>query len=199
MFVMVLFPFLKVVMPQSAFVKTVAGTLNPSLVFTVLLVIALMFKLGDQKKAMAFIPWGTIILVCGTGMLVSVAKAAGAIDYLSKWLGTNMSPLATKVLVALISGGMSFFSRTIGVVAPTLIPLIPGISQATSIAAASLISAIMFGGHVAGVSPFSTGGAMVMAGESDEEKKNTLFIRLMLLSVGSMCFASLLTVVGVFG
>ena len=57
----------------------------------------------------------------------------------------------------------------------------------------------MFGGHVAGVSPFSTGGAMVMAGESDEEKKNTLFIRLMLLSVGSMCFASLLTVVGVFG
>ena len=199
MFVMVLFPFLKVVMPQSAFVKTVAGTLNPSLVFTVLLVIALMFKLGDQKKAMAFIPWGTIILVCGTGMLVSVAKAAGAIDYLSKWLGTNMSPLATKVLVALISGGMSFFSSTIGVVAPTLIPLIPGISQATSIAAASLISAIMFGGHVAGVSPFSTGGAMVMAGESDEEKKNTLFIRLMLLSVGSMCFASLLTVVGVFG
>lgn len=197
--VMILFPFLNTVIPQPGLIKTIAGALNPSLVFTVLLVIALVMKLGDQKKALNFIPWGTIILVCGTGMLVSVAKTAGAIDYLSKWLGSNLNPFVAKLIVSLIAGCMSFFSSTLGVVGSTLIPIIPGISQATGVAATTLISAIMFGGHFAGVSPFSTGGAMVMAGESDEEKKDALFIRLLLLSIGSIMFASFLTVVGIIG
>ncbi len=199
MFIMVLFPFLKVLMPEVALFKKISAALDPSLVFTVLLVISLMLKLGDQKKAMNFIPWGTILLICGTGMLVSVTKATGAIDYLSKWLGNNMTPFMTKLVVSLVAGGMSFFSSTLGVVAPTLFPLIPGISQVTGVTAVSLLSAIMFGGHVAGVSPFSVGGAMVLAGETVEEKKNLLFIQLMALSVGSMLFASLLNILGVFG
>lgn len=55
----------------------------------------------------------------------------------------------------------------------------------------------MVGGHFAGVSPFSTGGAMTMAGETDEGKKSKLFVSLMALSVCSIVFASILTVFGV--
>ena len=36
-----------------------------------------------------------------------------------------------------------------------------------------------------------------MSGENDENKKNKLFVSLMILSVGSILFASLLTVLGV--
>jgi len=193
----VLFPLLKALFPAVAIFGTIKSAIEPSLLFCVLLVISLLMNLGDQKKALNFIPWSTIILVCGTGMLVSVAKSAGAIDYLSNWVSGNLSPLGAKVIIALCAGAMSFFSSTLGVVAPTLIPFIPGISAATGVHATALISAIMVGGHFAGVSPFSTGGAMTMAGETDENKKNKLFVSLMILSVGSILFASLLTVLGV--
>ncbi len=195
--IMVIFPLLKSLFPGVALFKTINSALEPSLLFTVLLVIALLMKLGDQKKALNFIPWGTIILVCGTGMLVAVAKQAGAIDYLATWLGESLSPFAAKVMVGLIAGLMSFFSSTLGVVAPTLIPIIPGLATATGISATALISAIMVGGHFAGVSPFSTGGAMTLAGEENEEKKNKLFVALMILSIASIILASLLTVIGV--
>ncbi len=195
---MVLFPLLKTLIPGVVIISIIAKASEPSLLFAVLLVIGLLLKLGDQKKALDFVPWSTIILVCGTGMLVSVAKEAGAIDYLSTWLGNNLSPLVAKTIVGLIAGAMSFFSSTLGVVAPTLIPVIPGISEATGVGATTLISAIMVGGHFAGVSPFSTGGAMVMTGENDENKRGRLFIYLMALSLCSIAFASLLTVLGVF-
>lgn len=193
----VAFPLLKSLFPSVAVFGTIKSSIEPSLLFCVLLVISLIMKLGDEKKALNFVPWGTIILVCGTGMLVSVAKSAGAIDYLSNWVSGNMSPLLAKFVIALCAGAMSFFSSTLGVVGPTLIPFIPGIATATGVSATALISAIMVGGHFAGVSPFSTGGAMTMAGESDEGKKNKLFVSLMALSVASIVFASLLTVIGV--
>lgn len=193
----VVFPFLESLLPSVGIFATISSATEPSLLFCVLLVVSLLMKLGDEKKALNFVPWGTIVLVCGTGMLVSVAKSAGAIDYLSNWVSGNMSPLVAKTIIALCAGAMSFFSSTLGVVGPTLIPFIPGISAATGVHATALISAIMVGGHFAGVSPFSTGGAMTMAGETDENKKNKLFVSLMALSVCSIVFASLLTVIGV--
>ena len=38
---------------------------------------------------------------------------------------------------------------------------------------------------------------MTMAGETDETKKNKLFISLIILAAGSILFASILTVIGV--
>ena len=61
--VMIIFPLIKNFMPDSAFIAAVSKGLEPSLVSTVLLVIALMLKLGDQKKALNFVPFSTIILV----------------------------------------------------------------------------------------------------------------------------------------
>ena len=195
--VAVVVPLLKTIFPGVKAFAVLKSAIEPSLLFCVLLVISLLMKLGDQKKALNFIPWSTIILVCGTGMLVSVAKSAGAIDYLSAWVSGNLSPFMAKLVIALCAGAMSFFSSTLGVVGPTLIPFIPGIASATGVSATALISAIMVGGHFAGVSPFSTGGAMTMSGETDEGKKNKLFVSLMVLSVGSIVFASILTIIGV--
>ena len=193
----VVFPMLEALITGVSAFATLSGAIEPSLLFCVLLVLSLLFKLGNEKKALNFIPWGTIILVCGTSMLVAVASSAGAIDYLSHWISGNMSPIVAKAIVAICAGIMSLFSSTLGVVGPTLIPFIPGISAATGVSATALISAIMVGGHFAGVSPFSTGGAMTMAGETDETKKNKLFISLIILAAGSILFASILTVIGV--
>ena len=195
--VMIIFPLLKNFMPDSAFIAAVSKGLEPSLVSTVLLVIALMLKLGDQKKALNFVPFSTIILVCGVGMLVSVATKAGAVDMFSSWIGDNLSATAAKLVIALVAGCMSFFSSTLGVVGPALIPMIPNIAGATGVSVTALVSGIMIGGHFAGVSPFSTGGAMTLAGENNEETKNKLFIQLMVLSIASILFASVLVFIGI--
>ena len=63
-----------------------------------------MMKLGDQKKALNFVPFSTIILVCGVGMLVSVATSAGAVDMFSSWIGENLSATAAKLVIALVAG-----------------------------------------------------------------------------------------------
>lgn len=195
--VMIIFPLIKNFMPDSAFIAAVSKGLEPSLVSTVLLVIALMLKLGDQKKALNFVPFSTIILVCGVGMLVSVATQAGTVDMFSSWIGDNLSATAAKLVIALVAGCMSFFSSTLGVVGPALIPMIPNIAGATGVSVTALVSGIMIGGHFAGVSPFSTGGAMTLAGENNEETKNKLFIQLMVLSIASILFASVLVFIGV--
>ena len=180
--VMIIFPLLKNFMPDSAFIAAVSKGLEPSLVSTVLLVIALMLKLGDQKKALNFVPFSTIIL---------------AVDMFSSWIGDNLSATAAKLVIALVAGCMSFFSSTLGVVGPALIPMIPNIAGATGVSVTALVSGIMIGGHFAGVSPFSTGGAMTLAGENNEEAKNKLFIQLMVLSIASILFASVLVFIGV--
>lgn len=195
--VMVVFPLLVQLVPNSNMLSRISKSLEPSLVSTVLLVIALIFKLGDEKKALNFIPFSTIILVCGVGMLVSVAKAAGAVDMFSSWIGSNLSELTVKIITGIVAGFMSFFSSTLGVVAPTLIPMIPNISASTGVSTTALVSTIMIAGHFAGVSPFSTGGAMTLAGEKDEAKRDKLFIKLMALSLCSIAFASLLIVIGI--
>ena len=61
----------------------------------------------------------------------------------------------------------------------------------------AVCEASAYSSNIAVITPFSTGGAMTMAGETDENKKNKLFVSLMILSVGSILFASLLTVLGV--
>lgn len=193
----VVFPLLKTLLPSVELIGTISGAIEPSLLFCVLLVISLLMHLGDEKKALAFVPWSTIILVCGAAMLVAVANKAGAIDSLSTWVSGGLSPIMAKIVLALVGGFMSFFSSTLGVVGPTLIPFVSSISAATGVSATALISSIMVGGHFAGVSPFSTGGGMTLAGETDEAKKNKLFVSLMALSVASILFASLLTVLGV--
>jgi len=195
--IMSLFPLMATLMPNIEWIKFVRKSLNPALLFTVLLVIGLAFKLGDQKEAIRFIPFNLILMICGTGMLVSVAKKAGAINQLVEILGNNLSPFAARLIVSLVAGSMSLVSSTLGVVAPALIPIVSGLSGSTGVSVVTLVSAIMIGGHFAGVSPFSTGGAMTLAGERDEAKANKLLISLIIFAVCSILFASFLTVTGV--
>ena len=48
-------------------------------------VIGLLMGLAPQKEAIAKIPWNTIIMIAGAGMLIAVAVHAGTIKMLSTW------------------------------------------------------------------------------------------------------------------
>lgn len=169
-------------------------------------VILLLLKTADQKKAIANIPWATLLLVCGINVLMNVVINAGGIDLLADSLASIMSEGTMVPLIGATAGVMSWFSSTSGVVMPTLIPTVaPLLSSmgATSVTATSLVTAITATAHTAGVSPISTGGSMGLAsycsqtgcGEEDERK---IFAGLFAIAVCGVIFCSIFGFIGGF-
>ena len=58
------------------------------------LVAAVLVILGvtDEKKALVKVPWGTLILICGVGVLMNGVIELGGLDLMSKGLLSIMTP-----------------------------------------------------------------------------------------------------------
>ena len=117
------------------------------------------FRVSDEGEALKRIPWGTLLLICGVGVLMNVIIVLGGIHLLS----------ATAIL-GVTAGVMSWFSSTSGVVMPTLIPTVPHIIHQMSISVNPVewVTAISMVSNTAGSSPLSTGGALALAAYSSE-------------------------------
>ncbi|MGE4353302.1 MAG: SLC13 family permease, partial [Oscillospiraceae bacterium] len=90
-------------------------------------VLLIICGVGRDKEALKFVPWNTLILVSGVGVLMNVVINAGGIVLLTNAISSIMSPGTALGIFACICGCMSWFSSTSGVVMPTMIPTIPGI------------------------------------------------------------------------
>jgi len=121
-------------------------------------------------------------MVCGVGMLISVAIKAGTIVMLSQWVGDTFNPAILPVVVCVVAGIMSFFASTMGVVTPALFPIVPALAIATGINPAILFAAIVLGAQATSLSPFSSGGSLVLS-SAEEEDRPTLYTQLMFKAV----------------
>jgi len=183
MVVVLAFPLLKTIMPANAAIKYMAGKTDVGLVAIIFAVIGLLLKLAPQKEAIAKIPWNTIIMIAGAGMLIAVAVKAGTIKMLSTWVGTNVPTALIPLAFSIIAAIMSFFSSTTGVVTPALFPLIPNLSATTGIAAPVLFACTVLGAQSSAISPFSSGGSLILGSTPKEEDRTTLFNRLLMTAV----------------
>lgn len=183
MVVVLTFPLLKTVMPANAAIKYMAGKTDVGLVAIIFAVIGLLLKLAPQKEAIAKIPWNTIIMIAGAGMLIAVAVKAGTIKMLSTWVGTNVPTALIPLAFSIIAAIMSFFSSTTGVVTPALFPLIPNLSATTGIAAPVLFACTVLGAQSSAISPFSSGGSLILGSTPKEEDRTTLFNKLLMIAV----------------
>jgi ABC-type dipeptide/oligopeptide/nickel transport system permease component len=125
----------------------------------------------------------TIIMIAGAGMLIAVAVQAGTIEALSNWIGSNVPAFLVPIAFSIVGAIMSFFSSTTGVVAPALFPLIPGLAASTGLSATALFACTVLGAQSSAISPFSSGGSLIMGSCGDEEERNTLFTRLLFTAV----------------
>ncbi len=183
MVVVLIFPLLKTIMPANAAIKYMAGKTDVGLVAIIFAVIGLLLKLAPQKEAIAKIPWNTIIMIAGAGMLIAVAVKAGTIKMLSTWVGTNVPVALIPIAFSIIAAIMSFFSSTTGVVTPALFPLIPNLSATTGIAAPVLFACTVLGAQSSAISPFSSGGSLILGSTPKEEDRTTLFNKLLMIAV----------------
>lgn len=174
--------------------------------FTGFLVGSILIVLGcaDEKKAISAIPWNVILMVLGVGILMNVITVSGGIDIMVAALEKVMNKTIAAMVMGVVAGIMSFFSSGLGVVFPTLIPTAAGLSGELGVSAIELVSVIVIGGTVAGFTPVSTTGALIMAGVSqqkDAEEKfpqNRMFIELFSVSFIALGVLAIVAFSGVY-
>jgi len=168
--------------------------------------VLIVLGIGNQQSAMKSIPWNTLILVCGVGVLMNLVISTGGIDILASVMSSVMNPVTAAPIAGITAGTMSWFSSTMGVVLPTLLPTVGRIVEnVPGVSVVEIVSTIGIVSSCAGFSPASTVGAIIMSAcESDEvfsQQKSTtkLFGELFLWSVFCVLFLATLSLIGVFG
>ena len=161
--------------------------------------VCLLLKLAEERTVFTKkIPWGAIILVSGVSMLMSVASKAGMVDAVGKWLSGSVSPSIMVPAMMLIAGILSFFSSGLFVVIPMLLPLIPTLAASTGVSAVGLLIALVVGSSITGMSPVSSGGAMCMSANPNEELRAKQFMPQLILVLCYWLVAEILAFIGVF-
>lgn len=157
----------------------------------------------DEKKGIKNIPWGTLLMITGVGVLVNVMDTLGGISLISDFLMSVMTKTTAVPIMAATSGILSWVSSTTGVVMPTLYPVAAEIASNIGANYVELISAITATSFAAAISPLSTGGAIILssysaAKELEIDEQNRLFKTLFLLSVANVAINVVMAALGVF-
>ncbi len=189
MIIVLVAPILHIILPLNKTITFINSKIDIGLIAIVFSVVALMLKLADEKQVIAKVPWSTLIMICGVGMLISVAIKAGTIQILATWIGSNMPAFLVPIALSIVGGIMSFFSSTLGVVTPALFPIIPSIVAATGINPMILFVCVVIGAQATAISPFSSGGSLILGSCANEEDRNNLFSNLLLKAV-PICLAT---------
>ena len=172
--------------------------------FTLSLVLMLT-KAANEKAALKMIPWSVLILIAGVNVLMNITQKLGGIDLLASILASFMSLRTAAPIMASTGGLMSWFSSANGVVFPTLIPTVPEIAQQVGGASiVQMVSAIVCSATVAGISPLSTGGSLIMASYAqetgcDEKEQQKMFGTLFAISASVVAIVFVLSLTGVLG
>ena len=172
--------------------------------FTLSLVLMLT-KAANEKAALKMIPWSVLILIAGVNVLMNITQKLGGIDLLASILASFMSIRTAAPIMGFTGGLMSWFSSANGVVFPTLIPTVPEIAQQVGGASiVQMVSAIVCSATVAGISPLSTGGSLIMASYAqetgcDEKEQQKMFGTLFAISASVVAIVFVLSLTGVLG
>lgn len=158
----------------STFIDTLARVCQPQTIMVIGAVICAFLHMGNERKVIASCPWNTIVMIIGVYMLIQVANRGGLSTSIATALSSTIPVTLVPVAIIAFGGFLSFFSSSTSVVMPLLYPLVPGLSGNLGINAVALYSCAYWSGLTTAMSPFSTGGAIVIASCPDDEVKESL-------------------------
>ncbi len=169
------------------------GNVNVGFAAFTLSAVLFLLKAADQQKAILNVPWSTILLICGTAVLISVVNELGGVDLLTSFLASLMNKQTAIPIMGVLAGVMSIFSSAVGVVMPTLIPTTVSLADQLGhvVTPTALTITIAVASHVVTVSPFSTMGALALASSPDTIDKKKLFKDLFIVSFFALMFGAI--------
>jgi di/tricarboxylate transporter len=173
--VLLVWPILHLIVPKSATITFVNSKVDVGLIAIIFAIIAFILHLGDEKSIVGKIPWNTLFMISGVGMLMGVAVQAGTIKLLANWVGHSIPVSLVPMVLCFIAAVINIFGGSfVGVVAPALFPVVASVAHITGLNPILLYTCVTIGGLSTGISPFSAGGAMVL-GFSQEEDRDSMF------------------------
>ncbi len=159
----------------------------------------LLLGAADQKKAIASIPWGTILMICGMSVLMSVVNACGGITFLSEKLSAIMGPRSAQPIFVILGGLMGAVSSGTGVVMPTLIPLASQLAaQLGTVSATRLVIGVIVGTNGVVISPLSTVGGICVGSAPEGVNRDRLYNQLLLAAVAFILLNAAASALGLF-
>jgi di/tricarboxylate transporter len=127
-------------------------------------VILVLARAADDTVAIKAMPWGVIMMVCGVTVLIALLEKTQGIELLVSMIARLSTAESVTAVVALITGLVSVYASTSGVVLPAFLPVVPGLALTLGVTDASAIAQSMnVGAHLVDVSPVSTIGALCIA------------------------------------
>ena len=143
--------------------------------------ILVLTSVADETTAMRRVPWSVIIMVCGVTVLISVLEKTGGMDLFTSLLARLASPTTVNGMVAFVTGLISSWSSTAGVVLPTFLPTVPGlVAKVGGGDPLAVALSINVGSAMVDVSPLSTSGALCVATVADPAEARVLFRQLLI-------------------
>ena len=127
--------------------------------------VLLLFHVAEDGACLKSLPWGTIVMVLAVGSLLNIVNKMGGIDLMSNALAKIMTKGTATPFMGISAALLSLVSSALGVVYPTMMPMCADIAaQVGGVNPVALMAAVGAGGSLSGISPLSTGGALILAG-----------------------------------
>lgn len=130
----------------------------------------------DEIAAFKKIPWGVILMVSGVSLLIALLEKTGGIEQFTGLLARVASPSSINGVIAFITGTISTYSSTSGVVLPAFLPTATKLAEQIGGGDPLAIAlSINVGSSIVDVSPLSTLGALCIATIIDPSESRKLF------------------------
>ena len=143
-------------------------------------VVLVILRVADDAPSIKTLPWGTILMVCGVTVLIALLERTGGMDMFVSVLARVPSRKSVTGVTALLTGAISVYSSTSGVVLPAFLPTVPGlVAKLGGGDALAIASSINVGSHLVDVSPLSTTGALCIAAAPATEDVRALFRKML--------------------
>jgi Na+/H+ antiporter NhaD/arsenite permease-like protein len=146
---------------------------------------------ADDREAIKRMPWNVIVMVCGVTVLIALLEKAQGIDLLGSMVAKVSTSESVTAVVAFLTGAVSVYSSTSGVVLPAFLPMVPTLAQQVGGNAVAIAMSMNVGGHLVDVSPLSTIGALCLAATAADESRR-LFNQLLVWGLSMTVVGALL-------
>ena len=135
---------------------------------------------ADHKDAIKRMPWSVIVMMSGVTVLIALMEDTGGLDLFTAALAQLATPGTITGVIAFVTGLISVYSSTSGVVLPAFLPTIPGLIERLGGGDPLAIAASMnIGAHLVDLSPLSTTGALCIAAVASGENVRSVFNKLL--------------------
>jgi di/tricarboxylate transporter len=135
-----------------------------------------LLRAAEHGESIRKMPWNVIVMVSGVTVLIALLEKTQGLALFTELLARIATKESVTAVVAFLTGVVSVYSSTSGVVLPAFLPTVPGLSaQVGGADPTSIALAMNVGSHLVDMSPLSTIGALCIAAAPTDVDTRKLF------------------------